>query len=239
MNGYHELVNSSIRYFEQQRDLFGKTVFTLNVEPARYHSGIKKTQESLQMFEESVQVCCKCSLGKTRHQLVFGTGNSESNLMLIGEAPGEDEDKQGKPFVGRAGQLLDKMLKAIDFQRSEIYIANIIKCRPPGNRSPNSKEIENCLPILLKQIQLIQPKMIVTLGRIAAQTLLGTSQSINQLRGQIHDLNGIFVLVTYHPAGLLRNEQWKRPAWDDLQTLRKYYDTHVGDKSEWSGSKHI
>lgn len=238
MNGYQELINSSIHYFKQQKDLFGETLFALNVDSIQQHLTTKENQKSLRLFEESIQGCCKCSLGKTRQKFVFGTGNPESNLMLVGEAPGEDEDKQGKPFVGRAGQLLDKMLKAIDFHRSEIYITNIIKCRPPGNRNPNLEEIESCLPILLKQIRLIQPKIIVTLGRIAAQTLLNTTQSIARLRGQIHNFQGIFILVTYHPAALLRNEQWKRPAWDDLQLLRKYYDTHIGDKSEWSRSKH-
>ncbi len=168
--------------------------------------------------------CQKCSLGKTRTKFVFGVGNPDADAMLIGEAPGRDEDQQGEPFVGRAGKLLNDILKAIKFERSDVYIANILKCRPPNNRDPLPSEMETCIPYLHKQINLIKPKVILCLGRVAANGLLDKKLTLGQLRENIYDFNGIKVVVTYHPAALLRNPNWKRGCWEDVQKFRKIYD---------------
>ena len=171
--------------------------------------------------------CVKCPLGHTRTKFVFGVGNPHATLMLIGEAPGADEDAQGEPFVGRAGQLLNKILEAINFKREEVYICNILKCRPPGNRKPQSDEVEQCMPYLKKQIELIKPKVILCLGLTAAENLLNTTQSLGTLRGQVLRFEGTPVMITYHPAALLRNPNWKRPTWEDVQALRKLHDSLV------------
>lgn len=158
-------------------------------------------------------------------QLVFGVGNPDADLMLIGEAPGAEEDKQGEPFVGKAGKLLNKILEAIDLDRGDVYIANILKHRPPNNRNPKPEERERSLPFLLKQIDLIEPKLILALGKVAAQTLLDSNQSLTKMRGEFHDFRGKYeLLATYHPAALLRNPNWKRPTWEDMQMLRERYD---------------
>ncbi len=180
--------------------------------------------ESLDDFYDRIRNCTKCHLSQTRTNFVFGSGSSKAELMLIGEAPGREEDLQGKPFVGAAGQLLDKMLAAIKFSREDVFIANILKCRPPENRDPRPEEIETCKVHLLEQIKLIHPKIILALGRISAQALLETKSSLGQLRGRFHDFSGIKLLVTYHPAALLRYQQYKRPAWEDLKLLRKEYE---------------
>jgi len=157
--------------------------------------------------------------------LVFGVGNAEADLLLIGEAPGEQEDRQGEPFVGKAGQLLNKILKAIGFDRDQVYIANILKHRPPNNRDPLPEERVKSLPFLEKQIDLINPKLILCLGRISAQTLLETTAPMKELRGRFHRYRDKYeLLVTYHPAALLRNPNWKRDTWEDVQLLRKRYD---------------
>jgi len=168
--------------------------------------------------------CVKCSLGNTRIKFVFGVGNPNADIVFVGEAPGADEDAQGEPFVGRAGQLLNKILEAIQFKREEVYICNILKCRPPNNRDPQPEEIDACEPHLWKQLELMQPKIIVCLGRVAAQTLLRTTDGLNMMRGKIHDYRGIKLVVTYHPAALLRNPNWKKPTWEDVQWIRKMYD---------------
>ncbi|MCK4223791.1 MAG: uracil-DNA glycosylase [candidate division Zixibacteria bacterium] len=175
-------------------------------------------------FYHQIKDCKKCHLYTTRTNFVFGAGNPEANLMLIGEAPGREEDLKGEPFVGAAGKLLDRMLAAINFKREDVFIANILKCRPPENRDPRPDEIETCKPYLMQQIKLIQPKIILALGRISAQVLLQTKSPLGQLRGKFHDFNGIKFLVTYHPAALLRYQQYKRPTWEDLKLLRKEYD---------------
>jgi uracil-DNA glycosylase family 4 len=180
--------------------------------------------KALSDFYHQIKNCKKCPLGETRTNFVFGAGNPKADLMLIGEAPGREEDLQGEPFVGAAGKLLDRMLAAIKFSREDVFIANILKCRPPENRDPQIDEIEACKPHLLQQIKLIQPKIICALGRISAQVLLQTKSPLGQLRGKFHDFNGIKFLVTYHPAALLRYQQYKRPAWEDLKLLRKEYD---------------
>lgn len=163
-------------------------------------------------------------LDATRNNPVFGVGNPQADLMVIGEAPGADEDKQGEPFVGRAGQLLTNILNAIGFERSDVYIANILKSRPPNNRDPKPDEIRAHIPILHKQIALIQPKLILCVGRTSGTSLLGVDSSLKDMRGTFHDYHGIPVMVTYHPAALLRNPNWKRPTWDDVKVLRKRYD---------------
>jgi DNA polymerase len=145
--------------------------------------------------------------------------------MIIGEAPGAEEDKQGEPFVGKAGKLLDKILGAIDFAREEVYIANILKHRPPNNRNPKPEERERSLPFLLRQIDIIEPKLILAVGKVAAQTLLDKNLSLTKMRGQFHDFRGNYqLLATYHPAALLRHQKWKRPTWEDVQLLREKYD---------------
>ena len=172
----------------------------------------------------AVSGCQRCALGSTRTKFVFGSGDPRAEVMFVGEAPGADEDAQGLPFVGRAGQLLTKMIEAIKLRREDVYIANILKCRPPGNRDPHPAEIEKCEPILLRQIEIIRPKIICALGRISGKTLLRTEASLAALRGKVHDYHGVKLVVTYHPAALLRNPNWKRPAWDDLKFLRREYD---------------
>jgi len=169
-------------------------------------------------LEQQVQACTQCALHETRTNVVFGVGNKQADIMFIGEAPGADEDQQGEPFVGKAGQLLNAMLQSVGLKREQVYIANILKCRPPNNRDPKPEEAASCTPYLIQQIQLLQPKLIVALGRIAAQRLLQTDASLSKLRGQLHKLpqTSTPMLVTYHPAYLLRSPQEKRKAWQDL-----------------------
>ena len=171
---------------------------------------------------QAVSQCQRCELHKSRTQTVFGVGNRQAELLIIGEAPGADEDRQGEPFVGRAGQLLNEMLKAIGLQRQQVFIANILKCRPPNNRDPKAEEAAECSEYLLRQIALIQPKLILAVGRIAAQHLLKTDMALGRLRGKVHRHpdTGVPLVVTYHPAYLLRTPADKRKAWEDLLFLR-------------------
>ena len=175
---------------------------------------------ALKELEAEVKKCTKCPLHSTRTNVVFGTGNPDADLMFVGEAPGYDEDQQGEPFVGRAGQLLTKIINAMGMERSEVYIANILKCRPPGNRNPKATEIVTCMPYLRRQIELIKPRVICALGNIAAQTLLRTQEKISQLRGGFHEYRGIKLMATYHPAYLLRNPNDKRKVWEDMKKVR-------------------
>lgn len=179
------------------------------------------------MLQASVVSCEVCDFAATRTQTVFGTGNQHAELMIIGEAPGAEEDKQGEPFVGAAGKLLNSMLLAMGYSREQVYIANVLKCRPPNNRDPSPEEAANCWTYLRRQIELVQPKLILALGRIAAQRLLKTNTSLARLRGQFHHLEDIDVpvLVTYHPAYLLRSPKEKRKAWEDLQDVMKHLHT--------------
>ena len=167
-------------------------------------------------LEAAVTACTKCSLHTTRTQTVFGVGRRNAQWMFIGEAPGADEDRQGEPFVGRAGQLLNAILFAIGLKREEVYIANVLKCRPPGNRDPQPQEVEQCEPYLIRQIELIKPRLIVALGRHAAHSLLKTEVPLAKLRGQRLSYHGTPLIVTYHPAYLLRNPADKRKVWDDM-----------------------
>ncbi|RXK84954.1 uracil-DNA glycosylase [Chlorobaculum sp. 24CR] len=168
--------------------------------------------------------CRQCRLAETRNSVVFGEGNPEARLFVIGEAPGAEEDAQGRPFVGRSGQLLDKILLAIGFERKDVYIGNIIKCRPPQNRNPLADEIDCCKPWLMQQLEIINPKVLLLLGRVAANTMLANTQSMGSMRGKLIGWNGFDCFVTYHPAALLRNPNWKRLCWEDVQLLRAHYD---------------
>lgn len=183
--------------------------------------------KNLADLREAIQGCKKCPLWKTRTNFVFGEGNPKAKLVVIGEAPGADEDEQGKPFVGRAGKLLTEILKAVDFTREEVFICNILKSRPPNNRNPLPEEIEACEPYLFKQLELIKPKLILCVGTFAAQTLLRSKEPLGKMRGKFHEYQGIPTMVTFHPAALLRNPNWKRPTWEDVQLLRKEYDKLV------------
>lgn len=165
--------------------------------------------------------CTRCKLGTLgRRQVVFGVGNPNAELMFVGEAPGADEDEQGEPFVGRAGQLLTKIIEAIELRRDDVYIANVIKCRPPGNRNPEPDEVATCEPFLFRQIDLVQPKVIVALGKFAAQSLLRTDMPITRLRGQVHAFRGAQLVPTFHPAYLLRSPDKKRETWEDMKLVR-------------------
>ena len=187
-------------------------------EPAALRSPSNTSVESADWatLEATVSSCTKCPLHATRTQTVFGVGNRSAQWMFIGEAPGADEDRQGEPFVGRAGQLLNAILFAMGLKREEVYIANVIKCRPPGNRDPQPEEVAQCEPYLIRQIELIKPRLIVALGRHAAHSLLKTEVPLGKLRGQRLSYHGTPLIVTYHPAYLLRNPADKRKVWDDL-----------------------
>jgi len=176
----------------------------------------------LAIMGKEVEACIKChELATTRTQTVFGVGNPDARLCFLGEAPGADEDRQGEPFVGRAGQLLTKIIEACTLKREDVYILNILKCRPPGNRNPSTEESENCSEFLHRQLDIIQPEFICCLGSVAATNLLQTTQSIGKLRGRFHLYRGIQVLATYHPAYLLRNPPAKRQVWEDIKLLMK------------------
>ena len=173
-------------------------------------------------LREAVPACTACGLHSTRTQTVFGVGDPDADWLLIGEAPGGEEDRLGEPFVGQAGKLLDNMLAALGMTRGEnVYIANVLKCRPPGNRNPEPEEVAHCTPFLLRQIALIEPKIILAMGRFAAQTLLNTQASIASLRGKVHRYANVPLIVTYHPAYLLRNLPDKAKAWEDLLFARR------------------
>jgi uracil-DNA glycosylase len=179
-------------------------------------------EETLASIRSDIGDCQRCKLGKTRNSIVFGSGNPKAELMFIGEAPGADEDAQGMPFVGRAGQLLTKIIEAIGMRREDVFICNIIKCRPPQNRNPESDEIAFCEPFLFRQIAAIKPKVICALGTYGAQTLLRTKEPISRLRGYFIDYRGAKLMATFHPAYLLRNPQEKRRVWEDVQKIRDY-----------------
>jgi len=186
-------------------------------------TAVPKSPE-LEKFHQEIKDCTKCRLHEGRTKFVFGVGNPKAEIMFIGEAPGRDEDLKGEPFVGRAGQLLDKIIASIGFSREEVYIANTVKCRPPENREPRPDEMETCHPYLLKQIEMIKPKIICCLGRVSGQYLLSTKEALGRLRGKIHDYNGIKLLVTYHPAALLRYPEYKKETWEDMKLLKKTYE---------------
>ncbi len=172
--------------------------------------------------------CLKCALGSTRTKFVFGVGDPNADVMFIGEGPGADEDAQGEPFVGRAGQLLNKIIEAMGMKREQVYICNIVKCRPPNNRPPLPAEEAECTPYLMKQIELVKPKFIICLGRTAAQWILQTTDGLSAMRGKMHDFQGAKLIVTYHPAALLRNPEWKKPTWEDMKMFMTAYEATRG-----------
>ena len=180
---------------------------------------------SLDEIAEKVKKCTRCSLYETATHAVPGEGDPRARLVCVGEAPGAKEDETGRPFVGQAGQLLTKILGAIDLTREQVFICNVLKHRPPGNRNPRPEEVEACSPYLIRQLELIKPKVIVAFGTFAAQTLLQTKTPLGQLRGLVHRYHGIPLIVTYHPAALLRNPAWKRPTWEDVKLARRILDS--------------
>ena len=201
-------------------DLFGKEESGPTLAPPQY--------ESLEAHRAAICECQGCPLGATRNKFVYGAGNPHAGIMFVGEAPGAQEDLQGEPFVGRAGQLLDKILAAINLSRQDVYIANILKCRPPNNRDPQPDEMAKCTPYLLEQMALIRPHLLCALGRVAAQALLETTAPLGKLRGRWHSYAGLPLLATYHPAALLRNPNLKRGAWEDVQELKRRLDEVTG-----------
>ena len=241
-NEYLEFLDDARRYFLQQEDLFGNVVYREEDDVKRKKAAAPDrgfvypdepwvSARSVHSLWEQIHECVKCPLGYSRTKFVFGTGNPKADVMFVGEAPGADEDRQGEPFVGRAGQLLNKIIESVGLKREDVYICNIIKCRPPNNRAPLPMEIEACTPYLLKQIELIKPSFIISLGRTAAQWLLQTNDNLGKLRGTVHDYRGIKLIVTYHPAALLRNENWKRPTWEDMKMFKKLYDAQKSGQS--------
>jgi DNA polymerase len=177
-------------------------------------------QSTLELVRNEALVCTACRLSETRIKVVFGAGDPNADLMFLGEGPGANEDAQGLPFVGKAGELLTRIIGAIDLEREQVYIANIVKCRPPNNRDPRPEEVAACIGYLRRQIDLVAPRVLVALGRVAAQTLLQCSTPIGRLRGRWHDFEGVPLRVTYHPAALLRSPEYKRPTWEDMQIVR-------------------
>ncbi len=220
-------------FVKEELEIFGGPLYMPEAiqEAAEEKTQLSSEIKSLSDFNDAIQNCMNCPLGKTRTSFVFGAGNPDADLMFVGEAPGEKEDLEGVPFVGRAGKLLDDILKAIELSREDVFIANVLKCRPPDNRDPNKDEIEQCEPYLLKQIELIKPKLLVALGRISATTLLRTKDSLTAMRGQVFDYHGTDMVVTYHPAALLRNPNWKRPAWEDFKKIRAMYKEKRGESA--------
>jgi len=219
-------------FVKEELEIFGGPLYMPESQPEidAEKLPVSKDIQTLSEFNAAIEGCMNCPLGATRNKFVFGAGNPNADLMFVGEAPGEKEDLEGVPFVGRAGKLLTDILKAIDLQREDVYIANVLKCRPPNNRDPNKEEIETCEPYLLKQIELIKPKLLVALGRISATTLLRTKDSLTSMRGKVFDYHGTDMVVTYHPAALLRNPNWKRPAWEDFKKIREIYLEKRGEQ---------
>jgi uracil-DNA glycosylase family 4 len=203
---------------------FKKGIVVASGESDLIPSAIEKL-DTLEEIAKKVQKCTRCPLYETATQGVPGEGNPKAQLVCVGEAPGAKEDETGHPFVGQSGQLLTKILEAIDLTREQVFICNVLKHRPPGNRNPRPEEVEACSPYLLRQLELIKPKVIVAFGTFAAQTLLNTKTPIGQLRGFVHKYHGIPLVVTYHPAALLRNPAWKRPTWEDVKLARRILDS--------------
>ena len=218
----HEIVEDLKSYLEYLKGMGIEALPMNEMADQQTSSDTSPPPPSIQTLEEirsELGDCRRCKLHRTRRTIVFGEGNPNATLMFIGEGPGYDEDVQGRPFVGRAGQLLTKIIQSIHLQREEVYIANIIKCRPPGNRNPEPDEIKTCSPFLLKQVQAIRPKIICALGAFSAQTLLSTDAKITTLRGRFFDFQGIKVIPTFHPAYLLRNPERKRDVWEDMKRI--------------------
>ena len=226
-----EIVGEVRAYLEAQRELGVEQVDVQWPE-----SPVASPPLTLREVREELGECTRCKLHPHRTQIVFGVGDPKARLVFVGEAPGADEDAQGEPFVGRAGQLLTKIILAMGMQREDVYICNIIKCRPPGNRTPESEEILACSPFLLKQLQAIRPQFICALGGPATQTLLRTKEPISRLRGKFYDFQGIPLLPTYHPAFLLRNPYEKKTVWEDMKLLLREMERAAAHRLDDRGS---
>jgi DNA polymerase len=223
MTSKKELISEARLYLEQLREEGVEYLLEAKAPPRTWaldHSSL----QALRRLEEKARTCRRCRLSQQRKHAVFGTGGMKKGVLFIGEGPGANEDQQGIPFVGRAGKLLDRMLASIGLRREDVYITNIVKCRPPGNRDPKTDEVNACWPYLSRQLELLKPRVIVTLGSPAAKTLLETGQGISRLRGRFHDYEGIPLLPLYHPAYLLRSytEENRRRAWNDMKMLRDF-----------------
>ena len=217
MNVNPEHLIQAVRQFLETEQSFGITEISRLPAGSGAHSYSKK--EALLNLEKEFKDCMLCALSQTRSHLVFGSGDPDAELMFVGEAPGYEEDRQGLPFVGAAGQLLTKIIEAMKLSRENVYIANCLKCRPPNNRSPLPGEIMTCNPLLLRQMEIIQPKIVCALGKFAAQTLLKTQAPISRLRGRFQEWNGIKIMPTFHPAYLLRNPADKKLVWEDMKQI--------------------
>ena len=223
---------------EERDDMARKAVAApvasdVNLVVSKAEKNIADPVAALKLIREDIGDCTRCKLHQQgRKQIVFGVGNPRAELMFVGEAPGADEDQQGEPFVGRAGQLLNNMIKAMGITREEVYIANVVKCRPPGNRTPERDECDTCSPFLMRQIAVVQPKVIVALGAVAAKNLLAVQSSLGDLRGRWFEYRGCKLAVTYHPAFLLRDPRQKAEAWKDLQMVMKELGLKAPAKSE-------
>jgi uracil-DNA glycosylase family 4 len=242
-------ISDRMRYYNDLGiyDFYRQAGQAINIAPAIAGEGARATQEianpmtiadssdpviTLRQIRDDIGDCTRCRLAKQgRKQIVFGVGNPRADLMFVGEAPGADEDEKGEPFIGRAGQLLTNMIKAMGLSREEVYIANIIKCRPPGNRTPERDECETCSPFLMRQIETIAPKAIVALGAVAARTLLAINAPMSELRGRWYDFRGTKLAVTYHPAFLLRDPRQKKETWKDLQMVMKELGLKAPEKA--------
>jgi len=221
----HEVISQGRAILEDlQQWGFGTVIGLADERPASLTAQSQQIlpgPKALEEMRNGLSGCTRCPLAEKRINIVFGAGNPQARLVLVGEAPGRDEDVKGLPFVGEAGKLLDKILQAMNLSREEVYICNVLKCRPPGNRDPQPNEIASCEPFLKQQLALIQPEIIVTLGRFAAQELLKTTEPISKLRGHWHEYEGIPLMPTFHPAYLLRNPSGKRPVWEDMKQVMR------------------
>ncbi len=217
---FREVLSLAKRYLRQEKER-GVREIVIN---AKLKMQNAKSKEALERLRKEVERCKKCPLWRSRNNVVFGEGNPSAKLVLVGEAPGRSEDLEGRPFVGAAGQLLTKILASIGLKREDVFIGNILKCRPPMNRNPLPEEIKACWGYLDRQLRTIRPKIILALGTFAAQTLLKTDERISRLRGEFHPFaKGVELIVTYHPAALLRNPGYKRAVWEDMKLLKKEY----------------
>ncbi|MBN2012740.1 uracil-DNA glycosylase [candidate division KSB1 bacterium] len=227
MTSFESLITDVQNYLHYQKEVYGDELYVdASVEAIPVNPQPIQPADLIQL-DAVAKSCTKCSLHSRRQHVVFGKGNPNADVMIIGEGPGVDEDKQGEPFVGAAGQLLTKILAAIELKRDEVYITNIVKCHPPNNRDPLPEEQAACRPFLEQQIKLIRPKFILALGRVAGQVLSERMQPLNSLRGKTYDFLSAKVIVTYHPAALLRHPEWKRDTWEDVQMLQRLYKESI------------
>jgi uracil-DNA glycosylase family 4 len=222
-SGLAQVLENVSEWLRYAREIGIEGVLLSRRSPAEPGPPVPRTAvATLDDVRASLEGCKRCRLGSGRTTLVFGTGNARARLMFVGEAPGRDEDLQGEPFVGKAGQLLTRIIEAMGLKREEVYIANIVKCRPPENRNPERDEIESCVGFLRRQIAIIRPEVICALGTVSAQTLLGVSEPITKLRGRFFDLDGVKVMPTFHPSYLLRNPEKKKEVWEDVRKIMAF-----------------